>query len=109
MAMTQPPTTTTTGVRQSAVLAITDPSAVEGLDIVRQDVGRSGGRDGETLHRLLHDRQIDHSRKHAEQDREPPDEVIGAGALERKAAEQDAEEAADLMAEEGEPVEHAAP
>src|SRR6267154_6344619 len=99
MAIRQPPSTITTGLRQSAgrsvadvagaISAVTDRSALDGLDI-----GICSGRnDGEALHRLLHDRQVDQPGKHAEQNRQPPDGVIGAGALERKTAEQDAEEA----------------
>src|SRR5579872_4117665 len=95
MAMRQPPSTITRGLRQSA-LAATDCCAGDGLDIG----SASGGQDCEARHRLLRDRKIDQARKHTEQNRQPPDGVIGAGALERKAAEQHAEKTADLMAEE---------
>ena len=59
--------------------------------------------------RLLDDRQIDDGGEHPNKDREPPDGVVGAGALEHDAAEQDAEEAADLVAEEGKADEHGQP
>ena len=34
--------------------------------------------------RLLDDRQVDHRRRHAEEHRQPPDQVVGAGRLERQ-------------------------
>jgi hypothetical protein len=70
----------------------------------RRAHGGSGRR--QSRHRLLDDRQIDHRRQKAEQDREPPDRVVGAGALEQHAAQPHAEEAANLMAEEGKAEQH---
>src|SRR5262249_19040461 len=66
----------------------------------------SGRLRGHAHDRLLHDRQVDERRGDAEEHREPPHHVIGAGALEQVAPEQDAEETADLMAEEGEAEQH---
>src|SRR5215510_10701836 len=60
-------------------------------------------------YRLFDDRQVDQRREHAEQDREPPDRRIGAVLLEHDAAEPDAEEAADLMADEGKAIERGEP
>src|SRR5437660_10469137 len=57
------------------------------------------GRGGDARHGLFHDRQVDHGGKHAEQDRQPPDHVIGAGLLEQQSTEPHAEEAADLVTE----------
>src|SRR5215510_13099778 len=59
--------------------------------------------------RLLHDRQVDQRRGHAEEDGEPPYEVVGTRGFEQDAAEQHAEEAADLMAEEGKAEQHGEP
>src|SRR5690606_16349706 len=59
--------------------------------------------------RLLDDRQVDERGEHAEVHRKPPYEIVGAVDLEGEAAEIDAEEAADLMAEEHEAVEHREP
>src|SRR5262249_55662933 len=68
---------------------------------------RSGRR--ESRHRLLHDRQVDGGRHEAEQDREPPDRIVGSCALEYHAAQPHAEEAADLVAQEGEAEQHGDP
>src|SRR5258707_15420074 len=54
--------------------------------------------------RRLDDRQVDHRRQHAEQHRQPPDWRIRPEFLEHDAAEQHAEEAADLMAEKRESI-----
>src|SRR5580704_15655685 len=64
---------------------------------------RSSRSAGEPRHRLLDDRQIDDGREQAEHHTEPPHDVVGAGTLVDKAAEIDAQEAADLMAEERDP------
>ncbi|UCF55695.1 MAG: hypothetical protein JSV48_06060, partial [Bradyrhizobium sp.] len=48
---------------------------------------RSGRLRNRSLNRLLHDRKIDQRRKHAEQDREPPDRRVGPVCLEHDAAE----------------------
>src|SRR5438093_52107 len=56
--------------------------------------------------RLFDDRQVDQRRRHAEEHRQPPDYVVGTGHLERPAAEPDAKEAADLMAEERKAEQH---
>ncbi len=69
-------------------------------------LGRGGGL---THHRLLHDRQVDDGRQHAEQDREPPHDIVGAGLHIRDAAQPHAEEAADLVAEECEASERREP
>src|SRR5579871_2691912 len=66
-------------------------------------------RGREPLHRLLDNRQVDHCRQHAEQDREPPHHVVGPGALIGDSADQDAQEAADLMTEEREARQHGEP
>ena len=60
-------------------------------------------------HGLLLDRQIDHRGQYAEHNREPPHNVVGAGALVQQAAHPGAEEAADLVAEEGKAVERREP
>src|SRR6266404_8294889 len=56
--------------------------------------------------RLFDDRQVDQRRRHAEEHRQPPDNVVGTGHLERPAAEPNAKEASDLMAEEGKAEQH---
>src|SRR5574338_1541488 len=61
---------------------------------------RSGGNRLGADDRLFDDRQVDDGRNDAERNRQPPDHLIGAGALEQHAAQPDAEEATDLMAEE---------
>lgn len=66
-------------------------------------------RRGRPRDRLLHDRQVDHRRQQAEQHRKPPPGIVGAGALERDAAEPHAEEAADLVAEESKAEQHGEP
>src|SRR5581483_10628972 len=58
---------------------------------------------------LLDDRQVDKRRHHAEEHRKPPHRVVGAGRLEHDAAEPYAEKTADLVAEEGETIEHRKP
>src|SRR5262245_61779132 len=69
----------------------------------------SSRRHGLADNRLLNDRQIDDGREHAEQDRQPPHDVVRAGALEQQAAEPDTQEAADLMAEESCAKQHGEP
>src|SRR5260370_41425220 len=69
----------------------------------------SGRHRGDARDRLLHDRHIDQRREHAEQDRQPPDHIIRAGAVEHDAAEPDAEKAADLVTETGEAGERRQP
>ena len=49
---------------------------------------------------LLDDRQVDDCREHAEQNSEPPNDIIRAGALEEEPAEPHPKKTADLMAEE---------
>ena len=49
---------------------------------------------------LLNDRQVDDCREHAEQNREPPNDIIRPGALEEESAEPHPKKSADLMAEE---------
>src|SRR5215475_397981 len=66
----QPHTKMTIGVRQP----------IE-LDVCLYSIACSGGRRDRPLHRLLHDRQIDQRRCHAEEDGKPPHHVIGSGAL----------------------------
>src|SRR5688572_21487301 len=61
---------------------------------------------GRAMDRLLLDRQVDQRRGEAEQDGEPPDHAVIAVDLVEQAAEPHAEEAADLVREEREAVEH---
>src|SRR5262245_11938182 len=49
---------------------------------------------------LLDDWQVDQRGDHAEQHPQPPDDVVGTGALVERASKIDAEKATDLMAEE---------
>src|SRR5215471_17008499 len=63
----------------------------------------------EAFDRLFDDGKVDQRGQHSEQDREPPHCVVGAGVLIGEAAEPDAQEAADLMAEEREPCQHCEP
>src|SRR5262245_17699147 len=103
-AIRQPQTRMTAGVRQDIGRPATDPELSASLLLASCTAPSSSSRGsrGETRHRLLHDRQVDHGREHAEQHGEPPDQIIGAGLDEGEAAEPHAEEAAHLMAEEGE-------
>src|SRR5215212_10360583 len=104
--MRQPHATMTAGVRQLKARGIAGLSASSSAIPA---LCRSAGRRGKPLYRLLHDRQIDDRGEHAKQDGEPPDHVVGAGTLERDAAEPDAEESADLMAEESKAEQHRQP
>src|SRR5829696_4914240 len=104
--MRQPQATMMAGVRQLAMREVRDFLA---SSIDMPALCRSGGRRGKPLYRLLHDRQIDHGGEHAKQDGKPPDHVIRAGTLERDAAEPDAEESTDLMAEESKAEQHRQP
>src|SRR5207247_6523688 len=61
----------------------------------------SGGSRNRARHRRLDNRQVDQRRQHPEQDGKPPKRRVGSEFLERDTAEQNAEEAADLMAEIG--------
>src|SRR5215470_8225359 len=117
-AIRQPQARMTAGVRQDAggrttegrrMLSASLPSprwAVRSSIRGHPSSGRHGGR---AHHRFFHDRQVDHRGEHAEQDRKPPYRVIGAGAHEHDAAEPHAEEAADLVAEEGQAGERREP
>src|SRR3954469_2810269 len=78
-------------------------------DLFQGMFSRSGRLRNRSLDRFLHDRKIDQRREHAEQDREPPDRRVGTEPLEHDAAEPDAEEAADLMADEGKAIEGCKP
>ena len=49
---------------------------------------------------LLNDRQVAYCREHAEQNREPPNDIIRPGALEEEPAEPHPKKTTDLMAEE---------
>ena len=60
-------------------------------------------------HRLLDDWQVDQRRREAERDAEPPDHVVRASRFVERAAEIDAERAADLMAQEGDADQHREP
>src|ERR1700674_5127039 len=71
-------------------------------------LGLRGGGDW-AHHRPLDDGQVDERRQEAERHRQPPYQIVGAGALEHDAAEPDADEAADLVAEEGEAEQHGEP
>src|ERR1700674_3163868 len=71
-------------------------------------LGLRGGGDW-ARHRPLDDGQVDERRQEAERHRQPPYQIVGAGALEHDAAEPDADEAADLVAEEGEAEQHGEP
>src|SRR5262245_9587939 len=98
--MTTPSTVPTTILSERCLLRcqlvppfdskITDPSSLRGR-------GCQPGR------RPLGDRQIDHRGEQAEQHGQPPHRIIGDAALEEHSAEPDAEEAADLVTEEGKP------
>ena len=57
---------------------------------------------GHSHHRLFDDRKVDQRGQHPQQDGQPPHRVVGAGALKNEAAKPDAEEAAHLVAKEGE-------
>src|SRR3546814_15016447 len=52
------------------------------------------------------DRPVHHGGQHAEHDAAPPHDVVGAGEVEEIAAEPDAEERADLVAEEHDAEQH---
>src|SRR5215472_9628686 len=55
---------------------------------LRPGMTKSSGRHrGHTRDWLLHDRHIDHGGEHAEQDRQPPHRIVGAGAVEHEAAQ----------------------
>src|SRR4051812_7767498 len=60
-------------------------------------------RGGEARHRLLADRKIDQSGENAKPDGEPPNHIIGTGALIQIAPEPDADKRANLMREKHEP------
>src|SRR5206468_2420986 len=86
------------GARDSAVW----PSAIPPWNLSRCSCGWP-------CHRLLNDRQIDNGRDHAEQHTQPPHDVIGTGPLEQHTTKIDAEEPADLMAEECDAEQHCKP
>src|SRR5215510_8159691 len=90
----QPHTRITAGVRQPIELDVCGLYSI-------YSIARSRGSRDRPLHRLLYDRQIDQRRSHAEEHRQPPHDVVGSGALEQEPAEPHAEEAADLVTEEG--------
>src|ERR1043166_2238104 len=102
MAMMQPQATISAGVRQESL-------AAEATGECICAVCRSGSCGRKPLHGFLYNRQIDDGGEHAEEYREPPDRVVRAGALEHDAAEPNSEEAADLVAEEGEAEQHGEP
>src|SRR5262245_34304111 len=62
---------------------------------------RSRGNRRGANRRFFDDPQVEYARNDAERDRQPPDQVIRARTLEQHTAKPHAEEAADLMAEEG--------
>src|SRR3546814_18493446 len=68
--------------------------------LFRSHGGSAGAGAGEAGDRLLADRPVHHGGQHAEHDAAPPHDVVGAGEVEEIAAEPDAEERADLVAEE---------
>src|SRR5579885_1321590 len=53
-----------------------------------------------TLNRLFDDRQVDDRRRNAEGNRQPPHRIVAVVMVEHDAAQPDAKEAADLMAQE---------
>src|SRR6266446_5245549 len=65
------------------------PDAIKRDPRARTSVGSGRARHC-PRHRPLDDRQVDGGRGDAEEDRSPPDHVIGAGALEQHPAEPDA-------------------
>src|SRR3954469_21638953 len=56
-------------------------------------------------HRLLYNRQIDHGRQYAEHHREPPHDIVRAGALVQQATHPGTKKTAHLMAEKSKTVE----
>src|SRR5215472_12957196 len=60
-------------------------------------------------HWTLDDRQVDETGEHAEQNREPPDKLVGAGPLKHDAAEPNPEETPDLVAKERKAEQHGEP
>jgi len=72
-------------------------------------VNGSGRPRNRSRHRRLDDLQVDQRRQHAEQDRQPPDRRVGSESLEYDPAEPDAEEAADLKADEGKSIQGGKP
>src|SRR5262245_64518958 len=85
----------------SITIALKVAMAIRTIDDGLRMKDSSSRRRRQARHRPLDNRQIDRRREQAEQDREPPDRVVGSGALEQHAAQPHAEEAADLMDEEG--------
>src|SRR5262247_4504181 len=78
----QPQTTTTIGVRQDSAggTAADSGRTTSGFSCCTGGAfWTSGRRDRGPLDRLLDDRQVDHRGQDAEQDREPPDRIVGAG------------------------------
>src|SRR5262245_19839704 len=82
-AIRQPQRRMTAGVRQDAGRPAEEPEFALSTSLLLASCtapsSSSRRSRGETRHRLLHDRQIDHGREHAEQHREPPDQIIGDG------------------------------
>src|SRR3546814_13550933 len=68
--------------------------------LFRSHGGSAGAGAGEAGDRLLADRPVHHGGQHAEHDAAPPHDVVGAGEVEEIAAEPDAEERAEPVAEE---------
>src|SRR5437763_3062066 len=69
----------------------------------------SGRLRNRAWHRRLDDRQVDQCREYAEQHGKPPDRPVRSEALEHDTAQPHAEEAADLMADEGKSVQRRKP
>ena len=84
------------GVRQTRELALGSSAAADkAITWCSSSWRESGAYDW-----LLNDRQVDDCREHAEQNREPPNDIIRPGALEEEPAEPHPKKTADLMAEE---------
>src|SRR5690349_14886492 len=94
---------------KSARAALEPPSVFSMTIAFMRKLVASGGCSRKTSGRLLDDRQIDERAHHAEEHRKPPHRVVGAGPFEHDAAQERAEEPADLMAEEGKAIEHREP
>src|SRR5262245_50648441 len=93
----------------SITIALKVAMAIRTIDDGLRTTDSSSRRRCQSRHRPLDNRQIDRRREQAEQDREPPDRVVGSGALEQHAARQQAKKPHNLMPEEGKPNSLGAP